>query len=151
MSINVEISQKDLKDDNKVKVQYLPASIDGNGVMKVDEYFNNYTVEDSHGKNVNYPINYYNYHSYLIYILVLKNSLRGYPLQGCKKSIPSGLKGIVLTESKKLTTENTDRDLQLSGHFDEFTYWNYDKIPSKNDPYEKAHQWMEISDTVRIH
>ena len=50
MSINVEVSQKDLKADNKVKVQYIPATIAGNGVMKVDEYFNNYTFEDKHGK-----------------------------------------------------------------------------------------------------
>jgi ribonuclease H2 subunit C len=57
------------------------------------------------------------------------------------------MKGVVLRENEQLD-ENADRELKFSGHFDEFTYWNYDKVPSKNDSYQKMIQWQEISEAV---
>lgn len=38
--------------------------------------------------------------------------------------------------------------MTFAGAFKEFTYWNYDKIPSKNDAFEKALDWMELSDVL---
>ncbi|XP_076176414.1 ribonuclease H2 subunit C isoform X2 [Ptiloglossa arizonensis] len=54
------------------------------------------------------------------------SSFRGYPLQGKKITIPSGYKGT----------------------FSYFTYWNYDKLPSKNDALVAAIDWIDIAEAL---
>ena len=47
MSIKAKITKKLLENHTDMTVHFIPASIDGNGEMKIDEYFNNYQqVED---------------------------------------------------------------------------------------------------------
>lgn len=48
-------------------------------------------------------------------------------------------------ETKRPLSADEDRNFSFAGAFKQFTYWNYDKIPTKNDPLEKALDWMELS------
>lgn len=76
------------------------------------------------------------------------SSFRGYPLQGKKITIPSGYKGITFLERKKPEVENVERNLYSTGTFSSFTYWNYDKLPSKNDALAAALDWIDIAEAV---
>ena len=76
--------------------------------------------------------------------------MRGYPIKGTEIKLPENIKGfIVREEDEKLQIDNNDRVLKLSGKFDKFMYWNYDKNPSENDGYRKAMHWLKVSDDVR--
>lgn len=65
---------------------------------------------------------------------VLTASFRGRPLQGTKVKIPESYKGFVLGKKP--------------GEFEEFTYWNWDQLPSKTDAVVKALQWINVSDAI---
>lgn len=75
-------------------------------------------------------------------------SFRGYPLQGKKVIVPAGYKGMTFMENKKPDPENKIRNLYCTGTFSQFTYWNYDKIPSKNDALVAALDWIDIAEAV---
>lgn len=66
-------------------------------------------------------------------------------MKGVDVKLPMNLQGVILRENEKLGLE---RELKFGGKFDEFTYWNYDKIPSENDAYRKALHWIKISEAV---
>jgi len=51
-------------------------------------------------------------------------------------------------ENKKSDIESKDRHLYNAGTFSQFTYWNYDKIPSKNDTLAAALDWIDIAEVV---
>lgn len=78
----------------------------------------------------------------------LKSSFRGYPLQGKKISVPKGYTGMTFFEYKKPETDEAERNIYATGSFTEFTYWNYDKIPSKNDAFISALDWIDIAEAV---
>lgn len=42
------------------------------------------------------------------------------------------------------------RNLYSNKIFSEFTYWNYDKMPSKNDALAAALDWIDIAEAVRL-
>lgn len=46
MSIKLQVN----KDPTESTLQFIPASISNNGVIKIDEYFNKYTEEENGGK-----------------------------------------------------------------------------------------------------
>lgn len=76
-------------------------------------------------------------------------SFRGYPLQGKKVTVPVGYKGMVFMEKKRKTDpEGKKRNLHCTGTFSQFTYWNYDRIPSENDAFSAALDWIDIADAV---
>lgn len=76
------------------------------------------------------------------------NALRGFPLRGKRFTLPAAYSGVIFQETKKPLSADEERNLSFAGAFKEFTYWNYDKIPSKNDAFEKALDWMELSDAL---
>lgn len=51
MSIEAKISREALEQSEKLKVHFIPASIDGNGPIKINEYFNSYTEKANGRKN----------------------------------------------------------------------------------------------------
>lgn len=51
-------------------------------------------------------------------------------------------------ENKKADAENKSRNLYCTGTFSRFTYWNYDRIPSKNDALAAALDWIDIAEAV---
>ncbi|XP_030749099.1 ribonuclease H2 subunit C [Sitophilus oryzae] len=79
---------------------------------------------------------------------ILKGSFRGYPLKGKKIDIPEGYVGLVVHESIRPTNEKDDRKFYVINKFNEFTYWNWDKIPSKNDNFLKAMDWIDIAEVL---
>lgn len=78
----------------------------------------------------------------------LKNSLRGFPLNGCNFKVPKPYQGIIFQETQRPLNETDDRTFKVSGIFDEFTYWNYDKVPSDNDKLKRALQWNEFAAAI---
>ncbi|XP_034102862.1 uncharacterized protein LOC132791517 [Drosophila nasuta] len=129
MSITLDFDIQQLDNKRPMQLHYLPAKIVGDGeCTDVDKHFNNYTRDTPEfGKGI------------------LSNALRGYPLLGKRESVPKGYKGLVLQE----TDENqADRQLRLTGTFQDFTYWNYDKVPSKGDGYQQALVMLEVAEAL---
>ncbi|KAG5671498.1 hypothetical protein PVAND_001692 [Polypedilum vanderplanki] len=127
MSIKVQITKDQIESKDETKVHFIPASVNSNGIIKIDEYFNNYTIEENG---------------------VLINALRGYPLKGVEINVPENMQGLILKENEKLQIEESDRVLKFGGKFDKFTYWNYDKNPSENDAYKKALHYIKIAEAL---
>lgn len=50
MPIKVQIKKDSLNSSEDVKVHFIPASIDGNTTIKLEEYFNSYAAEEGDGK-----------------------------------------------------------------------------------------------------
>lgn len=55
---------------------------------------------------------------------------------------------MMFTENKKADAENKERNLYCTGTFSKFTYWNYDRIPSKNDALAAALDWVDVAKAV---
>ncbi|XP_043602737.1 ribonuclease H2 subunit C isoform X2 [Bombus pyrosoma] len=68
--------------------------------------------------------------------------------KGKKITLPSGYKGITFVEHKKPEVEHVERNLYFTGAFSHFTYWNYDKLPSKNDGLAAAMDWIDIAEAL---
>lgn len=75
-------------------------------------------------------------------------SFRGYPLIGKDLECPEGYKGVILHETIKPSTESEDRKFYILHSFDKFTYWNWGKAPSQNDPIVQALDWISIAEAV---
>lgn len=74
--------------------------------------------------------------------------MRGFPLNGCEFKVPESHQGIIFQETQRPSDENEDRAFKVSGAFNEFTYWNYDKHPSDNDKLKQALQWNEFANAI---
>lgn len=81
---------------------------------------------------------------------VLKGTLRGYPLSGCVMDVPKGYTGIVLKETRPTLNSEESRTMRVISQFKQFTYWNWDRDPSRGDKYQQAMDWAEIADVVSI-
>lgn len=81
-------------------------------------------------------------------ITVLKNSLRGYPLNGCEFKVPESHCGVVFQEDQRPLDETAERTFKVAGIFNEFIYWNYDKQPSDNDKLKQALIWNNLAEAV---
>lgn len=55
---------------------------------------------------------------------------------------------MTFVENKKADTEDKNRNLYCTENFSQFTYWNYDKVPSKNDALVAALDWIDIAEAV---
>lgn len=90
--------------------------------------------------------------TYLFYLCYLDfdSSFRGYPLNGTIVKVPEGYKGITFYEENKPEDPKIKRDLVSTGGFTNFTYWNYDKLPSKNDAIISALNWIDIAEAVSL-
>lgn len=110
------------------QLHFLPARLNKDSAADVEKYFDQFTEETSSGCEL------------------LSNSLRGRPVVGAKIQVPEGWQGVVYTERKRPLSDEVDRTFHQKATFDKFTYWNYDKNPTKNDAFAQALQWLEISD-----
>jgi hypothetical protein len=50
MSIKLQITKDQMESSSETKVHFIPASVNANGAIKIDEFFNNYTGEENGGK-----------------------------------------------------------------------------------------------------
>lgn len=83
-----------------------------------------------------------------VLFLVLKNSLRGFPLNGCQFNVPETYRGVVFQEDQRPLDENAERTFKAAAVFNEFTYWNYDKQPSENDKLKQALTWNNFAEAL---
>lgn len=111
------------------QLHFIPAKVNKDSAADVEKYFDQFTDKSSTGD-------------------VLNNSLRGRPIVGAKMNVPDGWQGVVYVERKRPLNDDADRVFQQKATFDSFTYWNYDKNPSRNDAFAQALQWLEISDVL---
>jgi len=125
MVTRLHINNKDLVDRDEPKLHLMPCKIYGDEAANVSSFFKPYirkTDEECYDC-----------------------SFRGYPLQGKKIIVPAGYKGMMFMENKKADTKTKERNLYCTGTFSQFTYWNYDRIPSKNDALAAALDWVDIA------
>ncbi|PSN50087.1 Copine-8 [Blattella germanica] len=106
-------------------VHSIPCHIKMDGDAQVSKFFNPYIKNDGE---------------------VLKASFRGYPLIGKLIQLPEGYRGIIVHETMKPLNEEAERNVHVTHSFKSFTYWNWDKVPSKNDAFLSALDWIEISE-----
>lgn len=69
---------------------------------------------------------------------------------GKKIDIPSGYAGVLLHESIKPSTDKEERKFYIVNNFNSVTFWNWGKIPSRNDPFIKALEWIDIAEAVSV-
>lgn len=62
--------------------------------------------------------------------------------------MPETHRGVVFQETNRPLDENSDRTFKVKGVFNEFTYWNYDKMPSNDDKLKLALQWNTFANAV---
>ncbi|XP_034171008.1 ribonuclease H2 subunit C isoform X1 [Osmia lignaria lignaria] len=127
MAIRLHINH-DLSEVKENVLHLMPCKIYGDESANVSSYFTPY-IRNIDGEHYN-------------------ASFRGHPLQGKKIVIPSGYKGLTFLEQKKSERENVERNLYSTGTFSCFTYWNYDKLPSKNDALAAAMDWIDIAEAL---
>uniref|UniRef100_A0A0A9W6F0 Ribonuclease H2 subunit C n=1 Tax=Lygus hesperus TaxID=30085 RepID=A0A0A9W6F0_LYGHE len=72
-------------------------------------------------------------------------SFRGFPLDGKEILLPSGYSGIVMNVD---STSGLAKNHKCSGTFDKITYWNWNKLPTKNDPFLAALDWIDVSQAI---
>lgn len=85
-----------------------------------------------------------------IFLPELSNAIRGYPLDGCKFSVPESFHGVVFQEMNRPLEENAERTFKVNGVFKDFTYWNYNREPSENDQLKQALQWNDFANAVSL-
>ncbi|KAJ0980799.1 hypothetical protein J5N97_009054 [Dioscorea zingiberensis] len=79
---------------------------------------------------------------------------RGRKLQGVTVALPEGFQGYVLGKKKVeggKSSEAMDGDSscwQSRAEFGNFTYWNHDTMPSKEDPILRCFHWFSIANAL---
>ncbi|KAF2882573.1 hypothetical protein ILUMI_23590 [Ignelater luminosus] len=129
MAIHIQSGKTKACHNTQLKIQYMPFKIAADSEANVSSYFDKYVKlkEDS------------NYNA----------SFRGYPLTGKKIDIPDGYKGVILHERIKPVTDKDDRNFYVINEFNSFMYWNWDKVPSKNDPIlQTIDDWFDIAEAL---
>ncbi|XP_031782820.1 ribonuclease H2 subunit C [Nasonia vitripennis] len=128
MSIHLHIKKEDMTAAKDPELHSVPCKIYCDDTANVATYFKPYikNIDDEH----------------------LKSSFRGYPLQGKIISVPEGYTGVTFYEYKKPDNDDAERNIYATGTFKQFTYWNYDKIPTKNDPFISALDWIDIAEAL---
>ncbi|KAK1131503.1 hypothetical protein K0M31_017785 [Melipona bicolor] len=127
MAIRLHMSY-DLSEEKRRTLHLMPCKICGDKSANVSTYFTPYICRRDDE--------------------VYTSSFRGRPLYGKKITVPSGYKGIIFVEHKKSEIENVKRNLYVTGTFPHFTYWNYDKLPTKNDALAAAMDWIDIAEAL---
>ncbi|XP_022195550.2 ribonuclease H2 subunit C [Nilaparvata lugens] len=112
---------------NSDVIHYVPCKIYHEGEANVTKYFKT-SIKKDENKG-------------------LEASLRGYPLKGTTVDLPKGYKGLILEENGKWI-EGNERTLHVKNKFNSLTYWNWDKVPTKDDAFLSALDWIEIAEAV---
>ncbi|XP_015123723.1 ribonuclease H2 subunit C [Diachasma alloeum] len=128
MSIHLEIKKEHTEMKEDTVLQSIPCKIYGDTPANVSAFFTSYIkkTDDKH----------------------YDASFRGHPLHGKVISVPEGYKGLILYEQKKPANPKEARKFVSTGGFSKFTYWNFDKLPSKNDAIVLALDWIDIAEAV---
>ena len=80
---------------------------------------------------------------------ILTASFRGKPFQGKCVKLPEGYSGHVVSKHSDVPKNlSSTKSTQIKKHFNEFTYWNWDELPSKEDTVVKGIGWIKIAQTL---
>lgn len=81
---------------------------------------------------------------------ILTASFRGRPLQGRHLKLPDGFAGHVLDKpgGNAAFGKLGAKSATIAKHFDTFTYWNWDELPSKDDSVVKALGWLNVAKAI---
>lgn len=69
-------------------------------------------------------------------------------MTGKQIQVPEGYVALLLHESMRPLRDIDERKFFVVNKFKEITYWNWDKTPSRNDPFVKALDWIDIAEAV---
>eukprot|EP00058_Branchiostoma_floridae_P025003 XP_002610493.1 hypothetical protein BRAFLDRAFT_117815 [Branchiostoma floridae] len=127
MSVEVDLSGVN-GETAPPKLHLLPCEIEHTGPAQVAQYFTPSIRDNGHG--------------------VLQASFRGRELRGGTVSLPEGYTGLVLKEKYKAVSDEEARVFHAGQKFQEFTYWNMETPPSRNDALQKAMHWLDISKAI---
>lgn len=82
-------------------------------------------------------------------------SLRGKPLTGVKLDMPEGYVGLLCNRSSGKTengnstsTGDLVADESCGDVLAQLTYWNWDRVPSREDPLLSAFDWVRVSEAI---
>lgn len=78
----------------------------------------------------------------------MKGTFRGYPLEGSVMQLPEGYTGVVLKETRPNLNSDEDRTMRGVCQFKTFTFWNWDREPSRGDRYQQAMDWVDIASVI---
>ena len=106
-------------------IQYIPCSINYTGETQINERFSQFTSEDADK-------------------VCLRNSLRGFPLDGKTLRLPEGFTGLVVESGKSGLTKQ-DKSARVTSSFKEMRVWNYDKVPGDSDSWQQALNWTNVA------
>ena len=123
------------------ELQFIPAEIRHNGPAEIKTYFGNFIVakrEDSSPEGLEGDKS-----------TKLEATLRGRPLDGEIIKMPEGFKAVVFQAGGETalggdSAEKTET-MRAIKKLDRFTYWNYDKRPSKEDKFRQALQFVDLA------
>jgi len=79
------------------------------------------------------------------------SSLRGKPLTGVKLSMPDGYVGVLCVgkDDSGNAIDNTAAEQSIAGEVTgQLMYWNWDRIPTREDPLLSALDWMRVSEAI---
>jgi hypothetical protein len=85
---------------------------------------------------------------------ILLASFRGRPLQGRRVQVPEGFLGHVISKEPPAqsvganTSKGPSSEPRIKKHFREFTYWNWDELPDKNDTVVRALNWLQLAKAI---
>lgn len=103
----------------------------------VTQYFCPYTVPTSDGENDT---------------AVWHASFRGRPLTGVQLDMPDGYVGILY--NRKVNPTDSAATIKLpaddanSEVIQQMMYWNWDRVPTREDPFLAAYDWIRISEAM---
>ena len=64
-------------------------------------------------------------------------------------SLPDGYQAVVLQAGRgQGLGERQDKTMRAVDKVDQITVWNYDKVPSEQDQFRKALEWVKLAEVL---
>lgn len=120
----------------------------------VDRYFNPYTKGLSAAGANTVPATSSGGVSPVAGKTLWHGSLRGKPLTGVQLDMPDGYVGMLchtVSQNDGSESDPGDSAMDLVADGDvtkQFMYWNWDRVPTRNDPLLAALDWLLVSDAI---
>ncbi|XP_071541168.1 ribonuclease H2 subunit C [Panulirus ornatus] len=132
MAVNIDLQSGSLKEVDSSHIHYVPCNIKYNGDAAVGKFFTSYIKEETNGEGEK----------------GLTGTYRGYPFIGKEMKVPDGYTGVILKETRPNLNSDEDRTMRGVCQFQAFTFWNWDREPSRGDKYQQAMDWAEIATVI---
>jgi len=155
MTLNIQFNKSALKSEGNRDIHSLPCKIVHEGFANVSTFFTPYIEVDNNGGKTFFLclcVKCFHCFVYLAKIvsfgLAQTASFRGHPLIGEKINVNENFTGLVISETKISLTEIEQKPMLVNNTFKQINYWNWDYIPSSNDPVPQAMEWLSLSEVV---